>query len=215
MIKPNYSYAVAFALVLVGPLPAQAERADREKPIHLEADRITVDDIKKLQVLDGNVILTQGTLQIRASRLVVTQDADGFQKGVATGGSNGLARFRQKREGKNDFIEGEGERIEYDARNERSEFFTRAWIKSGQDEIKGHYISYDALTEKYLVTSRDAKSSTAPGATPARVQAIIQPKGRNLESSIEKKPEMNPTTNPTNSTTSPSPSIESTRTPGD
>jgi lipopolysaccharide export system protein LptA len=212
MIKPNCSYAVAFTLFLLGPLPAQAERADREKPIHLEADRITIDDVKKVQVLDGNVILTQGTLQIRTSRLVVTQDADGFQKGVATGGGNGLARFRQKREGKNDFIEGEGERIEYDARNERTEFFTRAWIKSGQDEIKGHYISYDALTEKYLVTSRDAKSSTATGAAQARVQAIIQPKGKNLESAGEKKPETNAAPNAT--TNSPQAS-ESPKTPGD
>ncbi len=182
MMKPNFFNAAAVALLVSCPLPVLAERADREKPIHLEADRITVDDIKKVQVLEGNVILTQGSLQIRTSRLVVTQDADGFQKGVATGGANGLARFRQKREGKNDFIEGEGERLEYDARNEKTEFFTRAWVKSGLDEIKGHYISYDALSEKYLVTSgSDARTSSATGATQARVRAIIQPKGKNVE----------------------------------
>ncbi|MBI4741682.1 MAG: lipopolysaccharide transport periplasmic protein LptA [Betaproteobacteria bacterium] len=179
------------AAIALAATPARAERADREKPIHLEADRITVDDIKKVQVLEGNVILTQGTLQIRTSRLVVTQDADGFQKGVATGGTNGLARFRQKREGKNDFIEGEGERLEYDARNEKTEFFTRAWVKSGQDEIKGHYISYDALTEKYLVTAAggDTKSAGASGAPPGRVRAVIQPKGKNAEASSDKTAE--------------------------
>ena len=140
-------------LLTTGASSALAERADREKPINLEADRITVDDVKKTQVFDGNVILSQGTLQIRASKLVVTQDADGFQKGVATGGPNGLARFRQKREGRTDFVEGEGERIEHDARGDKTEFFQRAWVKSGTDEIRGNYISYDALTEKYLVTS--------------------------------------------------------------
>jgi lipopolysaccharide export system protein LptA len=186
MIKLNFFYAATAALFLIAP-PVLAERADREKPINLEADRITIDDVKKVQVLEGNVILTQGSLQIRTSRLVVTQDADGFQKGVATGGSNGLARFRQKREGKNDFIEGEGERLEYDARNERTQFFDRAWVKSGQDEIKGHYISYDALTEKYLVTSgSDGKSSSATGAAQARVHAIIQPKGKNAEGETRK-----------------------------
>ena len=74
-----------------------------------------MDDVKKVQTFDGNVVLTQGTLQIRTKRLVVTQDADGFQKGVATGGANGLARFRQKREGSAEYIEGEAERIEHDA----------------------------------------------------------------------------------------------------
>ena len=69
--------------------PALAEKADREKPINLEADRMSMDDINKVQVYEGNVILTQGTLQIRTAKLVVTQDADGFQKGVATSGENG------------------------------------------------------------------------------------------------------------------------------
>lgn len=179
-------------LLTTGASSALAERADREKPINLEADRITVDDVKKTQVFDGNVILSQGTLQIRASKLVVTQDADGFQKGVATGGPNGLARFRQKREGRTDFVEGEGERIVHDARGDKTEFFQRAWVKSGTDEIRGNYISYDALTEKYLVTSGSTGAGKAPGTageTPGRVRAIIQPKGKNLENPAEKKSE--------------------------
>lgn len=190
-MKP--STALAFAtLLLACPLTALAERADREKPINLEADRITIDDVKKVQVYEGNVILTQGTLQIRASRLVVTQDADGFQKGSAIGGANGLARFRQKREGKDDFIEGEGERIEHDARSEKTEFFVRAWVKSGLDEIKGHYVSYDALTEKYLVTAgggSTAKTTGATGAAQARVRAIIQPKGKSPQPPDDRKGE--------------------------
>ena len=160
-------------------LPAYAEKADREKPINLEADSISMDDINKVQILEGNVILTQGTMQILTSKLVVTQDADGFQKGVATGGANGLARFKQKREGRDDYIEGEAERIVHDARSEKTEFFVRGWVKSGEDEVKGHYISYDALTEKYLVTNGAGETKSATGAPQARVRAIIQPKGKN------------------------------------
>ena len=180
--------AISTTLLLLCSFPALAERADREKPINLEADRISMDDIKKLQVFEGNVVMTQGTLQIRTSKLVVTQDADGFQKGTAIGGANGLARFRQKREGKDDFIEGEGERIEHDARNEKTEFFVRAWVKSGLDEVKGNYVSHDALTEKFLVTS-GTETKTATGVPQARVRAIIQPKGKNAENAAEKKGE--------------------------
>lgn len=169
----------ALPLLLLLAFPAQAEKADREKPISLEADRITMDDVKKVQTFEGNVVLTQGTLQIRTSRLVVTQDADGFQKGVAFGGANGLARFRQKRDGRDDYIEGEAERIEHDARNEKTEFFVRAWVQSGKDEVRGQYISYDALTENYLVTNGTGESKSATGAPQARVRAIIQPKGKN------------------------------------
>ena len=176
----------AAALLVALALPAYAEKADSEKPINLEADRISMDDVKKVQIFDGNVVLTQGTMQIRTSKLVVTQDADGFQKGVASGGANGLARFRQKLEGKDAYIEGEAERIEHDARSEKTQFYTRAWVKNGQDEVKGQYISYDSLTENYLVTNGAGDSKTATGAAQARVRAIIQPKGKNAPS--ETKP---------------------------
>lgn len=166
-------------MFLASTTPALAERADREKPINLEANRISVDEVKKVQIFDGNVVLTQGTLTIRADKIIVTQDADGFQRGVASGGAGGIARFRQKREGRDDYVEGEGERIEHDARNEKTEFFTRAWIRSGLDEVKGNYISYNALTEQYLVTS----GVTTDGKGPARIEggrvrAIIQPKNK-------------------------------------
>ena len=126
----------------------------------------------------GKVILTLGTLLIRTAKLVVTQDTDGFQKGVATGGENGLARFRQKREGKDEWIDGEAERIEHDAREDTTQFFIRGWVRSGLDEVRGHYISYNALSEKYLVTNGRGESKAAVGAPQARVRAIIQPKSK-------------------------------------
>ncbi|MCM8594745.1 lipopolysaccharide transport periplasmic protein LptA [Accumulibacter sp.] len=170
--------SAACALCLLLSVAANAERADREKPIHLEADRLSIDDVNKVQVLEGNAVLTQGTMVLRTSRLVVTQDVDGFQKAVATGGANGLAYFRQKREGVDEYTEGEAERIEHDARTETTQFFTRAWVRTGQDEVRGQYISYDALNEKYLVTPGEGTTKTATGAAQARVRAIIQPRAK-------------------------------------
>lgn len=161
------------ACSLLAPGLASAERADRQKPVNLEAARVTVDDIKRVHVFEGDVVLTQGTLVIRSAKLVVTQDAEGFQKGVATGGEGGLARFRQKREGRDEYVDGEGERIEYDSRTEKAEFFNRAFVKSGIDIVRGEYIFYDGITEQYLVT---AAPGAKPGTPQGRVTAVIQPK---------------------------------------
>ena len=171
------------ASILALSFTAYAEKGDREKPINLEADRVSLDDINKVQIFEGNVVMTQGSMQIRTSKLVVTQDADGFQKGVATGGPDGLARFRQKRDGKDEFIEGEAERIEHNTRDEKTEFFARAWVKSGQDEVKGQYILYDALSEKYLVTNKLGEAKSATGSEQARVRAIIQPRSKTAPAS--------------------------------
>ena len=185
-MMPKFPYAFAALLLTAIALPAQAEKADREKPMNIEADRMSMDDIKKIQIFEGNVIVTQGTMQLLTNKLVVTQDADGFQKGVATGGADGLARFKQKRDGVDEYMEGEAERIDHDTREEKTEFFIRGWVKNGQDEVKGPYISYDALTEKYLVTNGSGGQKSATGAAQARVRAIIQPKGKNAPAEQKK-----------------------------
>jgi lipopolysaccharide export system protein LptA len=164
------------------PKTLLAEKADREKPINIEADRVSVDDRNKVQVFEGRVALNQGTMSLRADKVVVTQDAEGFQKGVATAGPGGLARFRQKLDQKDEYIEGEAERIEHDTKTERSQFFNRAFVKRGLDEVRGQYILYDAATENYLVTGgQDGKPATAGAGRDSRVRVVIQPKSSDAQ----------------------------------
>ena len=167
----------AAAALSIAAASALAEKADKDKPVNIEADRVSVDDVKKVQVFEGNVQLVKGTLVIRAERIVVTQDDDGYQRGVATGTAGQPPRFRQKREGQDDYIEGEAERIEHDAKGERTEFFNRAWVKSGLDEVRGQFISYDARSERYFVTSGPNGTRAQPGSG-ERVRAVIQPRNK-------------------------------------
>lgn len=151
---------------------AFAEKADREKPINLEADRVTVDDVKQLSTFTGRVVLTQGTLIIRGDRMEVRQDNEGFKNGVTWGN---LAYFKQKRDGYDEYIEGWAERIEYDSRADKMQMFNRASMKKGADEVRGSYISYDARTEFFQVTGGGAKAAAAENSD-GRVRAVIQPK---------------------------------------
>ena len=163
---------LALAVALCAAVPAHAEKADREKPIHLEADRVTVDEAKQLAVFEGNVVLTQGTLTIRGDRMQVRQDDAGFRHGITWGE---LAYFRQKREGFDEYIEGWAERIEYDGRADKVQMFNRASMKRGQDEVHGSYISYDAVSEFFQVIGGGSKAASA-GNPQGRVRAILQTK---------------------------------------
>src|SRR5689334_23739199 len=100
--------------------PALAARADRDKPLNIESNSMMADEAKKTATFEGKVVLTQGSLVIHAERIVVRQDSDGFQYGVATGNP---ATFRQKRETDGEYIDGQALRIEYDNRLDRGEFF--------------------------------------------------------------------------------------------
>lgn len=165
--------AVCCALLAVA-VPLRAEKADRGKPINLEADRVTIDDAKQIAVFEGNVLLTQGTMQMRGDRMEVRQDKEGFKSGTTWGKP---AYFRQKREGFDEYIEGWAERMEYDGRAETMQMFNRAQLKRGPDEVRGNYISYNASTEFFQVTGSGVQAA-APSTPEGRVRAVIQPKSK-------------------------------------
>lgn len=170
-VKLSFLLCLWTALLLVAAPWAHAEKADKGKPINLESDTATVDDAKKISVYEGNVILTQGTLQIHASRLVVTEDAEGFQLGTAYGNP---ASFRQKLEGNDEYIEGHALRIEYDQKKDLVQLFNQASMKRGQDEAHGNYISYDGKTEFFQVLG--GKETATADNPHGRVRTVIQPK---------------------------------------
>ena len=155
-----------------------AERADREKPIYLEADRATVEDVNRkesnrVSVFTGNVILTQGTLRISADKVIMKEDLHGFRYATAIGD---LVSFRQKRDGLNEYVEGWSQRAEYDSKTDKIELFRQARLKRGSDEVQGDYISYDMNSEFFkVIGSKERGDETGPD---KRVRITIQPKNK-------------------------------------
>jgi len=162
-------WVLAAALLMVCA-SAQAERADRNLPVNVEADRLTMDDIKKESIFEGNVTVTQGTLMLKADKVVVRQDAAGFNYAWAYGKP---AHFKQKRDGSDEYVEGQGERLEYDGKADKMQVFTNAEIHQGADEVKGDYIAYNAATGFYQVIG--GPSVATPVNPKGRVRATIQP----------------------------------------
>lgn len=160
------------ALLLLCASTGFAERADRDKPLHLSADQVLIDDAQQISTFTGNVQLTQGTMLIRGDKIVVVQDKEGFKRGTAYGNP---ASFRQKREGLDEYVEGYGERIEYDTRAETVVFYVQARVKRNLDEVRGEHITYSAKTEVFQVNGHGAGTGNAPS---KRVHAVLQPKSR-------------------------------------
>jgi lipopolysaccharide export system protein LptA len=157
---------------------AQAEKADSTKPTMIEADQGTADDVKQTRTLTGNVVLTRGTLVMKAGRALVTEDPQGYQFVTFWAAPGALATFRQKRDGPGDlWVEGQAERIEYDNKTEVAQLFSKARLTRLQgskqtDQVEGAYISYEGRKELFTVNNQDAGGSK-PGA--GRVKMVIQP----------------------------------------
>jgi lipopolysaccharide export system protein LptA len=92
--------ALCVALQLAAFAPAaHAERADNDKPLNIEADNMTYDDLKQVNIFTGHVVATKGTIIIKADRVDVTQDPQGYQYATGTSAGGNLSYFRQKRDG--------------------------------------------------------------------------------------------------------------------
>jgi len=172
---------------------AYAEKADRTKPMNVEADALRHDDLAATSVFTGNVVLTKGTILIRGTRLEVRQDADGYQFGVVTADPGKRAYFKQKRDtapgAPDEFIEGQGDVIDYDGKADRVRFTRRAEMRRLQgstvmDEVHGEVIVYNNVTDVYTVDGAPnsgnagggsgGNNTAAPG---GRVRAVLAPRG--------------------------------------
>ena len=165
--------ALIFAVLFAFPFSVVAEKADRDKPTQVEANKMSADDARRLNVFEGDVVVTKGTMRLVCDRLVVRQDAEGFQFATATGKP---AKFRQRQDAKPGekegiWVDGEALRIELDDRNQKIELFDNARVNRGGDEVAGDYIFVDQRSDFYQVSSKDSK-----GAAKGRVKAVIQPK---------------------------------------
>ena len=176
--------ATAAALMAAWVAPAQAEKADRTKPMNIEADAMRYDDLKQTSVFTGGVVVTKGTIIIRGARIDVRQDPEGYQYGVVTAAPGKLAYYKQKRDaGTDEWTEGESEVIEYDSRADNVKFIRRAVMRrligaKPNDETTGELIVYDQGNDTFTVNGAALPpgASVAAGAQGGRVRAILTPR---------------------------------------
>ena len=174
----KYNFIVVCILTILLSIPSItfSEEADRDKAIEIESDTMTVDDAKSISIYKGDVILTQGTLIIRANELTVREDSQGFQHSTAIGKPT---TFKQKREGRDDYIEGRAERIEYDGHMDKVHLYSGASVKRGNDTVFGDYIMYDTNAEFAQALSGTTKNENGDEVKKGRTRVIIKPKKEN------------------------------------
>lgn len=161
-------------------LAAFAEKADKDKPINLEADSANYDDAHQIMIAEGRVLVTKGTLVLRASRLEQREDPEGNQFMVATTKVGERVFFRQKREGLDEFMEGEAERIDYDGKADVLKLTGRAVMRRLRgaaiaDESTGSLIVFNNFTETLSINGASV-GALAGSAPQGRVRMMLTPK---------------------------------------
>ena len=170
---------IAAALLSLLSLTAMAEKADSLKPAVIDYDSLDVDQVTGANIVTGNVVLTRGTLVLKADRAVVKETPEGYLTVTLTASSGKLTTFRQKRDGgPNLWVEGQAQRIEYEERTELVRLYSNAMVKELENDrmtnhITGPFISYDNRREVATVRN-DASGESKVGG--GRGTLILAPK---------------------------------------
>jgi lipopolysaccharide export system protein LptA len=167
---------LACALLLA--LPAQAEKADRSKPMVVEADQPgTVDLQRQVVVFNGNVVISQGSMVLRAERVELRETTDGHRAASAIGSPGKPATWRQRRDGVDETVEGAADRIEFDGRADTLRLLGNGAVRrlrgsTVADEITGAAIVWDNTAEVFKVQGGAATAANPTG----RVRAVLSPR---------------------------------------
>ena len=173
--KPVLSFGLLAACFIA---PAHAEKADQDKPIILEAEKVSVNDVQQVYELDGQVLLTKGSILITGEKGNIKVDPEGYEYVDVQGNPESTASFRQRREGPvNEFMQGRGQTVTYNAKTELLTLTGEASLKRLHnmqmlDQLRGWKIDYDDVKQRYQVSPpANAKAEDLPLA-----RAILSPR---------------------------------------
>ncbi len=158
--------------------PAHAEKADQDKPVVLEAEKVSVNDVQQVYELDGQVLLTKGSILITGAKGNIKVDPEGYEYVDVQGNPESTASFRQRREGPaNEFMQGRGQTVTYNAKTELLTLTGDANLKRLHnmqmlDQLRGWKIDYDDVLQRYQVTP---PPNTKPEDLPL-AKAILSPR---------------------------------------
>lgn len=154
--------------LLAVSLQAHALESDRKQPIEIEADQGELDQKNQSTTFSGNVVIKQGTLNIRAASVNVVRSADGQQTMKASGSP---VRFSQTLDGGKGTVNGEANQVEYSSASNVVKLSGNAKVTRGGDKAEGAVITYNTRTEVYTVSG----SKAAGGKPGKRANIVIQP----------------------------------------
>lgn len=160
------------------PAAQASPQGEQEPDTLILSDTLKYDDVKKQSVFTGNVTMTRGLMTLTADKLILHEDAEGFQFGTATVDAGKLVKIRQENPEKFEVIEAQGLRGEYDGKKEQIEMIGRAVVTRhvcGKpfDSIKGERVVYHQKSGTY-----EAFGGPQSAAQGGRVRSLAQPRAK-------------------------------------
>ena len=161
---------------------ALAEKADQDKPLIVNADSVSINEVEQKYKLQGAILLIKGSIVVTGDKGDILVDPEGYQFIEVKGDAKSLATFRQRREGlANEFMQGIGKNVNYNGKEEVLILLGDASMKrllnmQMRDQLRGGKIEYRDDTQEYRVSP----PANQPKGAPPSTRAILAPRSKLL-----------------------------------
>lgn len=147
--RPFLLFFMLFAHITVFALPS-----DKEKPLNIVADSVTVSYAKNVTVLEGSVVVTQGSTKLYGNKVIVYTDTQQqLVKLIAYGNANQQARYETQPTPKSSPFQATANTITYLGTKKLAIFEGKAHATDGINQFDGPMFKYwterqEVITEK-------------------------------------------------------------------
>jgi len=166
-------------VLAIATFAAQAEKADRLKPFTLSSDKPgQIDNVNQRTELQGNVVITRGTLMLRAEKVYVRETPDGYYQLSASGIAGKPVTFRQDRDTPGETLEGQAEQLEYDTRTETVRFLGNADVRSLRGAVVAQQMSGAAIVYNSRTEVAQLEGGSASPNPNGRTRIVMMPRAQ-------------------------------------
>ena len=152
------------ALLSFASFSALALKDDNKQPINIQSDNQALDMESNTVTLTDNVVITQGSILIKASKVVIKRPPEGSGKKDTVDASGSPVTFHQMLDdGKP--VDGRANQVHYDLNQEFLTLKGNAELRQLDSKINGSVITYD-------VKKQQLKANGGKG---GRVQTVLIP----------------------------------------
>ena len=159
---------ILFSISLLGTSnTVYALKEDVSKPVHIDADSVLFNKSKGLAVYEGNVLIKQGSLVIKANKIEITAPKNDIQKITATG--NPVSFQQTMDDGKP--AKGKANQFVYLVKDKRIIMDGNAKLSQNNDNFSSNHIEYS-------IRDGELKAGNKKNHGKSRVKAIFYPSNK-------------------------------------
>jgi lipopolysaccharide export system protein LptA len=165
--KNNVLNLLITSMLLTASIPAFAMKDDTSKPINVSSANQALDVVTNTATFTGNVVVNQGTIQVKADKVVVIRPQGQQGKEVVEGYGNPVTFYQMQDNGKP--IRGHAQKVRYEVEKDLVTLTGKAYLEQQDSNVAGDRITY-LVKQQQVEAFSDSSKQVYTVLVPAQLQ---------------------------------------------